>query len=134
MREMEDERNGLKNQIANLQKEFTITQLDETIPEETLEVTVNENLCSIDEVKKCEVAENLLNKADTGSDTSSASREISGDSDSGVDLPSLTKLIDDRVDAKLREYDNPKRKRSSDREFVEAKTGVQKQIESRNRR
>ena len=81
---------------------------------------MNENLCSINEVNQCEVAENLLNKADTVDDTSSATPEISGVSDSGVDLPSLTKLIDDRVDAKLREYDNPKRKRSSGREFVEA--------------
>ena len=89
VKEMEDERNGLKDQIANLQKEFAVTQLDE-IPEESLELTVNENQCSINEVNQCEVEENCLNKADTVDDTSSATPEISRDSASGVDLPSLT--------------------------------------------
>ena len=119
VKEMEDERKGLKDEITNLQKKFAVAQLDE-ISKESLEMTVNENLRSTNEVNQYVVAETPVNQADTADDTSSKTPEISGDSDSGVDLPSLTKLIDDRVDAKLREYDNPKRKTSSDRELVEA--------------
>ena len=119
VKEMEDERKGLKDEITNLQAKFAVTQLDE-ISKESLEMTVNENLCSTNEVNQYDAAESPVDQADTADDTSSKTPEISGDSDSGVDLPSLTKLIDDRVDAKLREYDNPKRKTSSDRELVEA--------------